>query len=105
MTAPAPGGARLDKEHRLTAYRSSTELAFAKWTLPPEKSWPGDVLPEFILSEDSKKTRGYPVLTSEAAGVGRRAFLSPVDAAVSHRAGLTSMSSGSSLSRDHRFRS
>jgi len=76
-------------EHRLTAHRSSTELAFAKWTLPPQKSWPGDALPEFITSEDSKKTRGYPVLTSKATGVGRRAFLSQTVAAASHRAGLT----------------
>lgn len=75
-------------EHRLSAHRSSTELAFAKWTLPPQKSWPGNALPEFITSEDSKKTRGYPVLASEAAGVGRRAFLSSINAAASHRAGL-----------------
>jgi ATP-dependent helicase HrpA len=76
-------------EHRLTAHRSSTELAFSKWTLPPQKTWPGDVLPEFITSEDSKKTRGYPALTSEATGVGRRVFLSHADAEASHRAGLT----------------
>ncbi len=75
-------------EHRLTAHRSSTELAFAKWTLPPQKTWPGDALPEFITSEDHKKMRGYPVLTSEAAGVGRRVFLSQANAEASHRAGL-----------------
>jgi len=75
-------------EHRLTAHRSSTELAFAKWTLPPQKTWPGDALPEFITSEDHKKMRGYPVLTGEAAGVGRRVFLSQANAEASHRAGL-----------------
>ena len=78
----------ISDEHRLTAHRSSTELAFAKWMIPPQKTWPGDTLPEFILSEDSKKMRGYPVLTSAAAGVGRRAFLSQADAMASHRAGL-----------------
>ncbi len=75
-------------EHRLTAHRSSTELAFAKWTLPPKKTWPGDMLPEFITRGDSKKNRGYPALTSEAGGVGRRVFLSQINAAASHRAGL-----------------
>ncbi len=78
----------ISDEHRLTAHRSSTELSFAKWTLSPLKTWPGDTLPEFILTEDSKKMRGYPVLTSEAAGVGRKAFLSKADATASHRAGL-----------------
>ena len=79
----------ISDEQGLTAHRSSTELLFAKWVLSPKKVWPGDALPEFITSEDHKKTRGYPVLTSEAAGVGRRVFLSEAVAAASHRAGLT----------------
>ncbi|VGO19033.1 ATP-dependent RNA helicase HrpA [Pontiella sulfatireligans] len=81
----------ISADHRLNAYRSSTELTFAKWTLPPQKSWPGDALPEFITSDDSKKTRGYPALTAEAAGVGRCVFLSPIDADHSHRAGLAQL--------------
>ncbi len=81
----------ISEDHRLSAHRSSTELAFAKWTLPPGKLWPGGELPEFITSDDSKKTRGYPALTAEAGGVGRSVFLSAIDADVSHRAGLAQL--------------
>jgi ATP-dependent helicase HrpA len=78
----------ISDEHRLTVHRSGAAMAFAKWELPPQQTWPGDVLPEFITSEDSKKTRGYPALTTEAGGVGRRVYLSPIEAEYSHRAGL-----------------
>jgi ATP-dependent helicase HrpA len=81
----------ISEDHRMHAHRSSTELAFAKWTLPPQKSWPGDALPEFITSDDSKKTRGYPALTAEAGGVGRCVFMSQIQAAHSHRAGLVQL--------------
>ncbi|MEN7972984.1 MAG: ATP-dependent RNA helicase HrpA [Verrucomicrobiota bacterium] len=81
----------ISDEHRLTAHRSSTELAFAKWTLPPEKAWPGGELPEFITSDDSQKTRGYPALTAETGGIGRQVFLSQIEAEHSHRAGLVKL--------------
>ncbi len=81
----------ISDEHRLTVHRSGAAMAFAKWTLPSQQSWPGDILPEFITSEDHKKTRGYPVLTAEAGGVGRHVFLSPISAAHSHRAGLVQL--------------
>jgi ATP-dependent helicase HrpA len=81
----------ISDEHRLTVHRSGVEMAFAKWVLPPQKEWPGDALPEFIASQDSKKTRGYPVLTAEAGGVGRQAFLSKIEAAASHRSGLVQL--------------
>jgi len=48
-------------------------------------------LPEFMVSQDSKKTRGYPVLTAEAGGVGRQVFLNEIKAAASHRAGLVQL--------------
>jgi ATP-dependent helicase HrpA len=48
-------------------------------------------LPEFITVDDAARTRGYPALTAEDGAVGRRAFLSPVDAAYSHRAGLAQL--------------
>jgi ATP-dependent helicase HrpA len=83
--------ASISEDHRINAHRNSTELAFAKWTLPPGKAWPGGPLPEFITSEDSKQTRGYPVLTAEAGGVGRTVFMSRIDAAYAHRAGLTAL--------------
>jgi len=78
----------ISADHRLNAHRSSTELAFAKWSLPPQQTWPGDVLPEFITSDDSKQMRGYPALTAEAGGIGRMVFIHKTDAEYSHRAGL-----------------
>ncbi|RKX41129.1 MAG: hypothetical protein DRP64_11720, partial [Verrucomicrobia bacterium] len=81
----------ISDEHRITVHRSGAEMAFAKWTLPPQQNWPGDALPKFITSHDSKKTRGYPALTAEAGGVGRRVFLGKTDAAASHRAGLVQL--------------
>jgi ATP-dependent helicase HrpA len=81
----------ISDEHRLTVHRSGAETAFAKWNLPPQTQWPGDALPEFIVSNDSSRTRGYPALTSEAAGVGRRVFLSRTVADYSHRAGLVQL--------------
>ncbi|RKX37516.1 MAG: ATP-dependent RNA helicase HrpA, partial [Verrucomicrobia bacterium] len=81
----------ISDEHRMTVHRSGVEMAFAKWALPPQREWPGDALPEFIVSQDSKKTRGYPSLTAKAAGVGRQVFLSKIDAAASHRAGLVQL--------------
>ena len=78
----------ISDEHRQSVRLGGAELTFAKWKLPPQKSWPGGELPEFIVADDSKKTRGYPALTSEAAGVGRAVFLSPIEAEHSHRAGL-----------------
>jgi ATP-dependent helicase HrpA len=81
----------ISADHRLSAHRSSTELSFAKWMLPPQRCWPGDVLPEFIRSDDSRKTRGFPALTAEGGGVGRRVFLQEVDAEYSHRAGLVQL--------------
>ncbi|MBT8042127.1 MAG: DUF3418 domain-containing protein, partial [Pontiella sp.] len=75
-------------EHRMHIHRSGAATAFAKWSLPPQKAWPGDVLPEFITSEDSKHTRGYPALTADAAGVGRQVFLSAAVAEYAHRMGL-----------------
>lgn len=83
--------ADLSAEHRLAVHRSSTETAFAKWTLPPQKSWPGEALPEFITAPDAQKTRGYPALTAAAAGVGRKVFLSQRAAEASHRAGLVKL--------------
>jgi len=81
----------ISDEHRLTVHRSGVEMAFAKWALPPQREWPGDALPEFIASQDSKKTQGYPVLTAEAGGVGRQVFLSKIEAAASHRSGLVQL--------------
>ena len=78
-------------EHRQNARLGGAELAFAKWILPAGKIWPGAELPEFIVSDDHKQTRGYPVLTAEAGGVSRAVFLDPVDAAQSHRAGLAAL--------------
>jgi len=78
-------------EHRMNIHRSGAETAFAKWTLPPGPVWPGDALPEFIVSDDREKTRGYPALTAEAGGVGRRVFLDPVEAAHSHDTGLAQL--------------
>jgi ATP-dependent helicase HrpA len=78
----------ISDEHRQNAHRSSSELAFAKWALPPQKDWPGGELPEFIVADDSQQTRGYPALTSEAGGVGQQVFLSRIQADASHRAGL-----------------
>ena len=81
----------ISEEHRMHIHRSGAETAFAKWTLPSGKAWPGGELPEFITSEDSKKTRGYPVLTAETNGVGRAVFLNATEAAYSHRAGLAKL--------------
>lgn len=78
----------ISDEHRFAVHRSGAAMAFAKWALPPQQTWPGDVLPEFITSEDSKQTRGYPALTAEAGGVGRQVYLSQIAADHSHRAGL-----------------
>ncbi|MCF7816250.1 MAG: ATP-dependent RNA helicase HrpA [Kiritimatiellales bacterium] len=78
----------ISAEHRLAIHRTGAETAFAKWSLPPQKTWPGDVLPEFITSADSKQTRGYPALTDEAGCVGRQVFLSATVAKYEHRAGL-----------------
>ncbi len=78
----------LSDEYRQNAQQSGAELAFSKWTLPPQKSWPGDALPEFITAADAANTRGYPSLTDEHGGVGRRVFLGMVEARYSHRAGL-----------------
>lgn len=81
----------ISDEHRMTVHRSGVEMAFAKWMLPPQRTWPGDALPEFIASQDHKKTRGYPALIAEAGGVGRQVFLSKIAAAASHRAGLVQL--------------
>ncbi len=81
----------ISDEHRLTAHRSGAAIAFAKWALPPQPEWPGDTLPEFIISTDAKKTQGYPALTAEARGVGRQVFLSKIEATISHRAGLVQL--------------
>ena len=78
----------ISEDHRLIAHRSSTERAFAKWTLPPQQSWPGAALPEFITSDDRNQTRGYPALTVESGGVGRSVFIHETEAEYSHRAGL-----------------
>jgi ATP-dependent helicase HrpA len=81
----------ISEEHRLNVHRSGAETAFAKWALPPQKSWPGEVLPEFIVGDDAKQTRGYPALTADATGVGRQVFLKELDAVHSHRAGLANL--------------
>ncbi len=81
----------LSAEHRLNANRSTAEMAFAKWILSPQKVWPGDALPEFICSNDRHQTRGYPVLSAEAAGVGRKVYTSPITAQHAHRAGLVQL--------------
>lgn len=81
----------ISEDQRMNAHRSSTKLAFAKWMLPPGREWPGGELPEFIVSNDSKKTRGYPALTVEAGGVGRTVFLSQTNAQHSHRQGLAAL--------------
>ncbi|MDF7798298.1 ATP-dependent RNA helicase HrpA [Pontiellaceae bacterium B1224] len=81
----------ISEEHRLNIHLSGAETSFAKWTLPPGKIWPGTELPEFITSEDHKKTRGYPALTAAETGVGRAVFMSQVEAAYSHRAGLAKL--------------
>lgn len=78
----------LSEAHRQRMQRDGLEAAFAKWTLPPCAGWPGEALPEFVTAGDSRKTRGYPALTAEAGGVGRRIFIDPLAAAYSHRAGL-----------------
>ena len=81
----------ISDEHRINVHRSGAEMAFAKWTLPPGKFWPGAELPEFITSDDHKQTRGYPALTAEATGVGRAVFMSEIAARMSHRAGLVKL--------------
>ena len=81
----------LSDESRFNVHRSGTEMAFAKWTLPPQKSWPGDALPEFITCDDRQQTRGYPALTAEAPGVGRKVFLNRIYADYSHRSGLVQL--------------
>ncbi|MCF7849420.1 MAG: DUF3418 domain-containing protein, partial [Kiritimatiellales bacterium] len=81
----------ISDEHRLSVHRSGAEMAFAKWSLPPQKAWPGDVLPTFITGADSKKTRGYPALTADVSGVGRQVFISQTAAEHSHRAGLVKL--------------
>ncbi len=78
----------ISDEHRQSAQLGGAALAFAKWTLPPQQSWPGSELPEFITADDAAHTRGYPALMDDTGGVGRKVFLSPVDADYSHRAGL-----------------
>ncbi len=78
----------ISDEHRQNVQMSGAGIAFAKWALPPQKNWPGDALPEFIFANDAAQTRGYPALTDEKGGVGRKVFISPVDAEYSHRAGL-----------------
>jgi ATP-dependent helicase HrpA len=81
----------ISEELRMNVHRSGAETAFAKWTLPPGKGWPGGELPEFITSDDSQQTRGYPALTAEASGVGRAAFMDELQAIYSHRAGLAKL--------------
>jgi ATP-dependent helicase HrpA len=83
--------ADLSKEHRHLAHRSSTQLAFSKWDLPPKQTWPGDALPDFVVSNDSKQLRGYPALTASAQGVGRSVFLDPETARAKHREGLVQL--------------
>jgi ATP-dependent helicase HrpA len=78
----------ISDERRQQANLHGADALFAKWRLPPQQNWPGDTLPEFIAANDAAQTRGYPALTDEQAGVGRNVFLSPVDAAYHHRAGL-----------------
>ncbi|WP_372846304.1 ATP-dependent RNA helicase HrpA [Pontiella sp.] len=81
----------ISEEHRMNVHRSGAETAFAKWTLPPGPGWPGGELPEFIVSDDSSQTRGYPVLTAAAGGVGRGVFIDELEALYSHRAGLAKL--------------
>ena len=81
----------ISDERRQMAQLTGAELAMAKWELPPQSIWPGDALPEFITANDASQTRGYPALTSKQGGVGRRAFLNPIDAGYSHRAGLAQL--------------
>lgn len=78
----------ISDERRQVAQLSGAELAMAKWKLPPQSTWPGDALPDFITANDASQTRGYPALTANQGGVGRKAFLSPIHAGYSHRAGL-----------------
>jgi ATP-dependent helicase HrpA len=81
----------ISEHHRQSVHRTGAEAAFAKWALPPQRTWPGDTLPEFITAQDSKQTRGYPALTAEASGVGRQVFLSQIDSTHSHRDGLVKL--------------
>ena len=75
-------------EHRQHAQHSGAAIAFAKWNIAPQKQWPGDALPEFIVANDAARTRGYPALVDDAGGVGRRVFLRSTDAVYAHRLGL-----------------
>ena len=81
----------ISQEHRLNVHLSGAVTAFAKWTLPPGKVWPGAELPEFITSEDHKRTRGYLTLKASASGVGRTVFLNKTDALYAHKAGLAQL--------------
>ena len=81
----------ISDERRQSAQLTGAELAMAKWELPPQTTWPGDELPGFITANDASLTKGYPALTANPGGVGRRAFLSPIDARYSHRAGLAQL--------------
>lgn len=81
----------ISEEHRLNVHLSGAETAFAKWALPPGTVWPGAEMPEFIVSDDSGKTRGYPALTSEANGIGRAVFMDQTMATKSHHAGLAQL--------------
>jgi len=78
----------ISEHHQQDAQQHTANRLFAKWTLPPGKDWPGDALPEFITALDRNKTRGYPALTAEGDGVGRRVFTDPIQADYAHRAGL-----------------
>jgi ATP-dependent helicase HrpA len=81
----------ISDEHRMNANLSGVEATFSKWALPPGKVWPGAELPEFITSEDHKKTRGYPALTASVSGVGRAVFMSQAEGQHAHRAGLAQL--------------
>ncbi|QBG46933.1 ATP-dependent RNA helicase HrpA [Verrucomicrobia bacterium S94] len=81
----------ISEEHRSNVYLNGAETAFAKWSLPPGKDWPGKELPEFITSDDRGKTRGYPALTAEAGGVGRAVFMNQPQARHAHLAGLAQL--------------
>ena len=79
----------LSEHHRRRAREDHAERAFARWALPPSDRWPGDApFPEFVTVDPARGLRGYPALTAEDGGVGRRLFADPLEAAYHHRAGL-----------------
>ncbi len=78
----------ISDQQRQTIHRTGAEAAFVQWEQPPQTSWPAEPIPDEVVSQDPKQTKGYPALYAETDGVGVRVFLSETNARYTHRAGL-----------------